>query len=208
MPQDPVREALTTEYVQKLLKIKAKQLRRRPEFRGVDQEELQQDLALHVLQKAHLFDPARGAVNTFIATVVETAAAMMCRARRRLKRGASLRPQSLEGTTLQGPDGDESSLAEALRESDLRRRYGGDVVSDFERALMAADVAHVLTGLVPDLRRVARLLMDGAREATISRRLGMSRRRVRKATDEIWRRLGEAGLGDFPSGRTGAAPTA
>jgi len=208
MSIETVHAALTSEYVQNLIKIKAKQLRRRPEFKGADQEELQQDLALHVIQKAPLFDPGRGAVNTFIAVVVETAAGMMCRARRRLKRGRSLRVQSLEGTTLRGPDGEDASLAEVLLESDLRRRCGGEGIPDFDRRLMAADLASVLAGLAPHLQRVARLMMDGLREAAISRRLGVSRRQVRNAIDEIRSRFKKTGLGDSPSGRTGPAPTA
>ncbi len=73
MGTDPVRSALTTEYVQKLLKIKASQLGRRPEFRTIDPDDLEHDLTIHVLKQADNYDPARSAANTDSARVAPPA---------------------------------------------------------------------------------------------------------------------------------------
>ncbi|MBE3123871.1 MAG: hypothetical protein IMZ65_03630, partial [Planctomycetes bacterium] len=82
----PVHAALTTKYVQTLIRIKARAVARQPGFSQSDQDDLEQDLAIHVLKQAHYFDPDRGSVRTFIARVVDSAVAMMLRDRRRLKR--------------------------------------------------------------------------------------------------------------------------
>jgi len=208
MPREAVHTAVTSEYVRKLIRIKARQLRMRPEFRGAESEELRQELTLHILQKAHLFDPARGAVNTFIATVVNTAAAMMCRDRKRLKRGADAAVQSLEERAHVGEDGEDVTFAETVQESDLRRRSGGEASDELARRLAAADFSDALSRLEPRARDVAKLLMGGAREAAVAAALGISRRQVRKAAEAIRERLDAAGLADPPAGGQGAGPTA
>ena len=181
MSIETVHAALTSEYITDLIKFKALELLRRPEFHGVELEEVQQELALHVAQKAHLFDPKRGYAESFITVVVDTAAAIMCRSRSRLKRGAGLQPQSLEGSALLN-EGEETSLLDLLVEDDLHRHHGGRGSADpCERV----DLADALEHLPPLLRRVAQLFMNDGCEASIARDMGMSRRQVRKAIDEL-----------------------
>ncbi|MCX5677062.1 MAG: hypothetical protein NTX87_18895, partial [Planctomycetota bacterium] len=129
----PVHAALTTPYVRTLLKIKSRQLARRPEFRGTDPADISQDLIGQVLKQATRFDASRAGVNTFIAAVVESAAGMMCRDRGRLKRVAGLRLQSLEGSPLQH-EGEEKALLDVLVDDDLQRRQGVYGVSAPSRA--------------------------------------------------------------------------
>ncbi len=193
MEDHPVHAALTTEYVRTLLRIKARQLRRRPEFWRTPVQDIRQELILHVLQRAHLFDPARGSVNTFVATVVESAAAMMCRDRKRRKRAAGLNLQSLDGSTLKD-DGEERTLLDVLVDDDLRRRHGGYGASEEERRDASSDTLRTLDRLPARLRRIARLWMDGENEVSIARNLGISRRQVRKATAEIEERFRQAGV--------------
>ena len=181
MSIETVHAALTTDCITTLLKFKARQLRRRPEFRGAEMEELQQELALHVAQRAHLFDPKRGHVVAFITVVVDTAAAIMCRDRLRLKRGSGVQPQSLEGSMLLN-EGQKVSLLELLLEDDLRRHQGGQASADpCERV----DLADAIESLPPLLSQIAKLFMADGCEATIARDLGISRRQVRKAIDEL-----------------------
>jgi RNA polymerase sigma factor (sigma-70 family) len=193
MEAHPVHAALTSDYVSKLLKTKARQLRRRPEFWRADLQDIQQELVLHVVQRAHLFDPARGGVNTFIATVVESAAAMLCRDRKRLKRAAGLNLQSLEGSTLQD-EGEEKTLLDVLVDDDLRRRQASYGASDEERCDASADTAEVLSRLSSPLRKVARLQMAGENEVSIARTLGISRRQARKAIEKICEHFRQADL--------------
>ncbi|HUT56503.1 MAG TPA: hypothetical protein VNA25_01360 [Phycisphaerae bacterium] len=187
---DPVRSALTTKYVQTLLRIKARQLSRRPEFCKTDPADIEHDLIAQVLKQADDYNPVRSAPQTFITRVIETAVAMLVRDRRRIKRAAGYRAISLEGTVLEG-DGRETALSELIRESDLRRRCGGaptDAAFD-----LRFDVQEALTRLPKDLRRIAMRLMR-ATEAGIARELGISRRQVRKSVEAIREHFERAGL--------------
>ena len=201
MSIEKVHAALTSDCISNLIKFKARQLLRRPEFHGVELEEVQQELALHVVQKAHLFDPKRGHVVAFITVVVDTAAAIMCRSRGQLKRGAGLRVQSLEGSALLN-EGDETSLLDLLVENDLHRHHGGQGSDDPRRQI---DLADALDRLSPLLRQVAQLFMKDGCEASIARDLGMSRRQIRKAIDELrghFRQSGPAEISPRPDSPT------
>jgi DNA-binding NarL/FixJ family response regulator len=150
-------------------------------------------LVVHILKEAHLFDPARSCARTFIAQVVDSAGAMILRDRRRKKRAAGHRLQSLDGTTLLN-EGEEKTLLDVLVDEDLHRRHGTHGASDEERGNISADTATVLSRLAPDLREIAHLLMEGARELTIAQALGISRRQVRNAVTAIREHLNDAGL--------------
>ncbi|MCG3178610.1 MAG: hypothetical protein BIFFINMI_00938 [Phycisphaerae bacterium] len=191
-----VHTAVTSDYAQTLIRIKAGQLGRRPEFRGRDVEELQQDLVLRVLQRAHTFNPDRGSVNTFITRVVETAVAKMCRDYGRIKRGARLEMQSLEGSRIPGEDGVDVALGESLLESDQGRRRGEAPVPELDRLQAEMDFTEALGSLSPQASQVARLLKVGTSMRAIASQLGISRRQVRWAIAEIRERLRETDLVD------------
>ena len=188
MPTDPVRAALTTPYVQTLLKIKAHQLSRRTEFRRDDLDDIQQDLIAHILAQADNFDPARRAsANTFVTRVVETAIAMMIRSRKRKKRAAGHRAMSLESTVFKG-DGRETSMAEVVCEDDLRRRLGGTAISDQDKSDIRSDLTDAVRNLPAKQRRVVLKLIDST-ETAVAGELDTSRRQVRNATDAVRKRL-------------------
>ena len=189
---DPVRSALTSEYVQKLLKIKAKQLARRPEFRRTDPEDIEHDLIGHVLKQADKYDRARSAPNTFIVRVVDTAAAMLVRDRKRLKRAAGHGAISLDGTVLEG-NGQKASLTEFISEADNQRRRGGERMSDDELCDLHSDVPDVLADLPPEHKRIAALLTN-LTEAEVARKLRISRRQVRNAVEAIREHFSAAGF--------------
>jgi hypothetical protein len=191
MGADPVREALTSDYVKRLIQVKSRQLRRRPEFGGAEILEIQQDLALHVLRRAHNYDPARGAVVTFIDRVVDSAAAMLCRERKRFKTGTGLCIQSLEGSELQA-EGRPASLLDLLTPCDVRRHRGA-APNEERQAELAAEVPGILARMTPQQREIAIRLMGAGKKAT-ARDLGFSWRRVHQATTVIRERLERAGF--------------
>ena len=205
MDTEPVRAALTTPYVQSLLRIKANQLVRRPEFRRDDPDDIQHDLIAHILAQADNFDPARRAsANTFITRVGETAIAMMIRSRKRKKRAAGHRAMSLESTVFKG-DGRETSMAEVVSEDDLQRRLGGAAISDQDRSDIRSDLADAIKRLPPEQRRILLHLIDSTKRAAVHE-LGTSRRQICNATEEA-RRLLPGWKKTDPPGHTGA-PTA
>ncbi len=188
----PVLAAITTDYVQQLIQVKARQLTHKPGFSRSDQEDLEQDLTVHVLKQAHHFDASRGCVHTFISRVVDSALAMQLRSRRRRKRAAGFRSGSLEDAILHGQKG-KGSLADMLDEADGCRRSGADARSGQERAELQSDTRRVLAELPPNLQVIAALRGD-ATDAAIARELGVSRRQVHNAAQAIRAHFEKAGL--------------
>jgi hypothetical protein len=189
-----VHEALLTPYVTTLISVKACQLVKRPGFRRAERRDLEQELAAAVLKQTHLYDPARGAVNTFIDRVVTSAAAMIVRERGRLKRGAALRTVSLDATPRRAKT-HRQALGDLVDAGRVHRRVGDCDVSELDLANQAADLTTVLASLDPQLQEIARRLAAG-NEAAVARDMGISRRQVRNAVAQIRQRFEEAGLGD------------
>ena len=205
MGTDPVRSALTTEYVQTLLKIKARQVSRHRGFRPCDQDDIEQDLLAHVLKQAHHFDPARGSVNTFIDRVVGSAIAMMLRDRKRLKRAAGFAAISLDNTFVGRCRSHlHVPLSHVVQEGHLPRRRGARVHDDHEQVDLAVDVAHAMEGLTSRQREIARRLASDS-EAAVARDMGISRRQVRNAVEAIRQHFEQAGLGESAPARTARA---
>ena len=193
MGTDPVRSALTTKYVRKLLKIKASQLKCRPEFRQTDLADIEHDLIAHVLKNAGNYDPARSAPNTFITRVVQTAAAMLIRDRGRAKRAAGYWVISLDRTDLHGNDERPIELRAVVSEDDLRRRCGGRVNDSLKEVELSADVAQAMEGLTARQRDIATRLVN-APEVDVARQLGVSRRQIHNVVLAIREHFENAGL--------------
>ena len=62
---------LTTGFAAHLIRQKAKQLIRRPEFAKSDQPDLEQELSLRVIEAFPKFDPEVAHWNAFVTTIVE-----------------------------------------------------------------------------------------------------------------------------------------
>ncbi len=189
---DPIRSALTSDYVQTLLRIKARQLSRRPEFRRTDTADIEHDLLVHVLKQADNYNPTRSQPNTFITRVVETAAAMLIRSRKRLKRAAGNLAVSLEGACI-GGDQDQTTLGEIISEDDLRRMRGNRTYNaqlDSDRSI---DIAAAMEGLTPRQCEVAERLATST-EAGVARQMGISRRQVRNEVQAIGEHFTKSGL--------------
>jgi len=192
MGTEAAHAALTTPYVTSLIRSKASRLSRSPGFHRSEQADLEQELAAHVLKQAGHYDASRGSLNTFIDRVVTSAAAMIARDRRRLKRGAGRRAISLDQTHVQ-KDQRQMTLAQVVREDDLRRRCGGSVHDAQHDADLSADLARAMAALSQQEREVAARLTR-APEAVVARELGISRRRMRSIVVAIGERFREAGL--------------
>jgi RNA polymerase sigma factor (sigma-70 family) len=195
MGTDAVHAALTTPYVTILIRSKAAGLSRTSGFQRGERGDLEQELTAHVLRQADRYDPARSSVNTFIDRVVDSAAAMIVRDRRRLKRGAGLHAISLDQTHIQ-KDQRQMSLAQVVCEDDLRRRSGGAVHDAQQDAELSADLARAMADLTPQQREVA-IRLTRAPEAVVARELGVSRRQMRSVVAAIRERFREAGLSEI-----------
>ncbi len=178
------RNDVVNDYARTLIRVKAKQLVRRPGFCRSDQDDVEQDLFLHLLGQARHFDPDRGSLNTFIARVVNSAVAMLVRERGRIKRSPAgdAEVQSLE-VKVEQTDGPPVPLWMLISIADLQRRTGKAELSDAEMYELAEGVASAITSLPPELQDVCRSLLERNRTET-ERELGMSRRRLDAAMGE------------------------
>lgn len=195
MSADELRESVVCEYAKTVIRVKARQLCRRPSFSRSDKDDIEQDLFLHLLSQAQQFDPARGSLNTFIARVVDSAVAMLVRERRRNKRApaSGVVVQSVE-VMVDQPDGPPAPLGATLSQADAERRTGGDSMSHIEMFELADDVSHLINALPPELQAVCRARMDRNRSET-ERDLGHSRRSLDAAMELIRQHFDQGGFG-------------
>jgi DNA-directed RNA polymerase specialized sigma24 family protein len=129
------------EYARTLIRVKASQLARRPEFSKSDAEDIEQDLAIQIYFKIAQYDSNRSSLNTFLARVVDSSVAMMIRDRGRLKRGGGVRKRHSIGhdTPIPGTSCEQGHLSTSL------------------------DVASVLDQLPTELRQICCELMTEKR---------------------------------------------
>lgn len=189
----PSRDAVLTAYVQSLIQFKARQLCRKPGFSRSDQDDLAQELTLRLLEKAHLYDPNRGAsVDTFADRVVNSAVRMILRDRRRLKRAPGIGALSLD-TTAVLVNSKPVLLSDMVQRSDRDRlTLTTQPESDDLRHISGA-----VNTLAEDLANIARRIMAGDTVAAIAREMGVSRRQIYSAIRQIRLHFQNSGLGDL-----------
>jgi len=183
-----------TDYARTLIRIKARQLCRRPSFQDTEQADVEQDLTLFLLSQAEHFDPARGSLNTFIARVVDSAVAMMVRERKREKRvpAEGINVESLADIVEQ-PDGPPAPLAALVSGADLQRRVGTVPLTDAELYELIEGVGCAIASPPPELQQLCRSLMQRNRSTT-ERELGLSRRNSDAALELLRQHFTRAGL--------------
>ena len=175
-----VRDIVFTEYAKTCIRVKARQLAKRSEFRRSDEDDLQQELWLALLKKAHRFDSHRGSSNTFVDRVLNNAAGMMVRHPYRKKRAPEQKAISIERFKISDADGTKDRLENFLSNADLSRRTGANDRDEYVCYDDAKAISHALSEMPEEMRDVCRHMMGGSISAA-ARDLGMSRRRIREA---------------------------
>eukprot|EP00392_Amoebophrya_sp_AT5.2_P018997 g19681.t1 len=147
-----------------LIRIKAAQLCRRTDFSWSDRDDLTQQMLLYLLEKAHLFDPARGNIEAFVTNAIDSWVAMELRFRGRHKRRGDYEAISLEGTLVEC-DGDAVPLRTVLGPADQQRRRQSAPACQFDTAETAEAVAAVMATLDPKDRDLLRLVAEHGKAA-------------------------------------------
>jgi RNA polymerase sigma factor (sigma-70 family) len=195
MGPGPARAAVLTAYAKSLISHKAKQLCRKPGFSRSDEGDLVQDLTLSLLEKGDQYDPARGAsLDTFADRVVNSEVKMILRARRREKRAAGFVAQSLQ-TDGHEYDGSIVPLAELIGDGDLLRRGAAAPINPISAIDNREALESAMAALDPSVVDIARRRQEQSVNA-IHHELGISRRQINTAIEQIRRQFEEAGLGD------------
>lgn len=192
-------DVVSDPFTQSFIKIKAAQLCRRRDFSRSDRSDLQQGMLAYLVEKQHLFDPARGNVEAFVTQLVNTWIRIELRFRGRRKRLGNLIAISLERTFIE-VDGDKESLDHIIAAADLDRRTGADVRDPIESLEVGEAVRHAFGRLKPGEKALLLFVAEhgvagAAREWT--RRAGrtVSRRQIENRLDRMRSRFEDAGLG-------------
>ncbi|MEX2670896.1 MAG: sigma-70 family RNA polymerase sigma factor [Phycisphaeraceae bacterium] len=186
-------EIVSNAYAQSVIRIKAHQLCRRADFSRSDMEDLRQEMWLYLVKVARLFNPDRACLETFIARAIDSCVAIILRDRQREKRRAGLDATSLEGTLAGGAE-ERGPLSRHLVPTDQSRRTGNVPVDPVERLETVEAVSVAMAKLPPKVRSIAKRLMHASPTA-VAKEMGISRRQVRNAIDEMEGVFRDAGLG-------------
>lgn len=164
-----------TPSVRRMIAAKARRLVGQYGLRPQDRPDIEQELAARVTDRLAAFRPDRGTLETFVAMVIEQAAANLRRERRAGKRTPP------RGTPPPAPAED---VPDPRAKDDARRRD------------LAHDVAAILERLPPELRAVADALMDTTM-SELSRRSGIPRTTLYGRQNDLRAAFDRAGLRDY-----------
>ncbi|QDU71066.1 sigma-70 family RNA polymerase sigma factor [Mucisphaera calidilacus] len=175
------------------IRVKAGQLIKRSDFTSSDFEDLQQDMRLYLLEKAHLFDPDRGNLESFVTKAVNSCVGMILRRQDRLKRREEKKAVSLEGTMVEH-EHEITALGDVLLEDDGQRRTRACPKSGIEHFELNEAVEHVMNKLDPDDRDLLLSISEHGLKET-ARRRGVSWRQITNTRDRLRKEFEKAGLG-------------
>jgi len=187
--QDIVLNPFTVTFI----RVKAAQLIKRSDFSSSDFDDLQQDMRLYLLEKARLFDPERGNIESFVTKTVNSCVGMLLRRQDCRKRCEDKKAVSLERTMVEHED-EITDLGHVLLEDDGQRRRRVYPKSDFEHFELNEAVAHVMAKLDPDDRDLLLSTAEHGLKET-ARRRGVSWRQVTNARERLRKEFEKAGLG-------------
>lgn len=138
-------------------------------FRRDQFEDLVQEAVVHLLQKAHGFDPAKASWSTFCSMVVRNFFT-------RLKSKRPPRPESLDETS---QDAGQVEECQSLARQFTRYR------SECERIEFEEDISSVLDSLPEELRQVCEQFLDEPSVAHAAEQLGVSRQTVYRRRESV-----------------------
>lgn len=175
-------EWILDEKISSLIRKKASVLARTSVFVGKDPDDIKQDLTVHLLQKAKLFDPTRSQPATFAARLIRNRVKSMVRAARVQKRDARS-DVSLDAPIACVSDG-PISPAECIDESMGRRHTGQRLPTDTELVQLKLDVEEANKNLCPKLREMAALLSH-VKPFAAAQVMGISRQRATQHVEAL-----------------------
>jgi len=182
-------------FASQLIRQKARQLVRHPGFTKSDRPDIEQELAVELVQKYDQFDPERARETTFIARVLEHKAVSLVRTRQAEKRHFRRNGKSLNEAISDG-DGGTVEQAQTVDAAVAKRHTGQAPRSDEDVARLKLDTDEVLETLPADLRKLAEMLTEMT-EYAASQQLGKSRRQVANDVARLRERFEDAGLRDY-----------
>ena len=182
-----------TDYARKLIRRKAKELARRVDFVRSDEEDIAQELTMHLLTQADRFDPNRAAPSTFAAAVIQSGIGMLLRKRnRQCRRPADVEIQSLD-VTVEKPGESAAPLESIVSVEDGGRRIRNFPPSDVEQFDNRDAFDHAYHQLPEHLLSLCQELMTVSPNLA-ARNLGLSRSQMFAAMETLRAQFTSAGF--------------
>ena len=193
------------DYAADLIRYKARQLVRRPEFSPSDQEDLEQEMVLDLLRRLPRYDPRRAQRSTFIARIVEHKIATLIEYQRAAKRDSDRQGPSLNRDIADG-EGHTTDAIQAVDQEAYLKRLGIEFRPQRDRTDLRLDLEDALRRLPDDLRSLCEMLRSMSVQE-IAKAVGMPRPSVYDAIKRVKARLGEEGFQEiFRPGPTDRDP--
>jgi hypothetical protein len=161
--------------VSRIVRVKARRLSRTSGFSRSDRPDLEQELNLHLLLKAHLFDSSKAQAATFASRLVDNKARSIIRHARAQRRSYLRNAQSLDESMVDGV----VPMTSILDEEAARRHTGQRAPSEAELTQLRLDMAEANSTLPTEMRMMAALLSHVPQFAA-GEVLGLSRRQAAK----------------------------
>ena len=165
-----------------LIRRKARTLAEQSSSSRDDQDDIEQDLVLHALQRLARFDRARGSLATFIDRVLTHKLADLMEAARTQSRGNDVPVLSLDAT-VETDDAEEIPIDETAVRDAIRAQRGLSSSKGVEHILARLALAQALDSLAPAQRQLWHLVAEHGVTAA-ARELGVGlttvKRRLRK----------------------------
>lgn len=169
-----------------LIRTKAQRLCRRRGFSRSDIPCVEQELWLHLAVQVDRFDPSSGAWECWASVILDRRCISLWR-----ERNADKRAPAREECSLDDPVLDADGRVVARHETTPEAASDPGRLRELER-----DVAHVVAHLPDELRPIVLALAFGTQNS-VGPELGISRRAMAKAVDQLREIFRDAGLDQY-----------
>jgi len=183
------------EYAIRIIIIKAKQLAGKYGFSLNDQEDIEQELALDLLQRLPSYNSNIAQRNTFIARLIDHKIANLIEAQKAACRDHRLCTRSLDEPVEKGVV--STPLKNFIDQEDFLQRTRNLSRPLNELDDIAIDISRILESLRPGLARLCRRLLSGDSITDISRDTGIPRGTLYEAVKKIRNHFEDKGLRDY-----------
>jgi RNA polymerase sigma factor (sigma-70 family) len=167
IPDSPLEDPVTM----RLVRHAARQVRAHSRAR-LERQDVEQELALHILSRVEKFDPAVSLWSTFVYEVVRNKAFQIIRDHKRKKRAA--RPTCSLDDLAPDCDGRMVPLVETIASPSVQRHHD-----------LRMDVSAILSTLPKDLREICERLMASQSLSNVQREMGLTKHGFRKRMEQL-----------------------